>query len=331
MFGKTLPLRPLASDPCVRMSVGGKDMVRPRIISVQRIWGGAPHCAFTDLVRFRKGWYCAFREAEDHVGSLGRVRLLASADGRRWITAALIAEKGVDLRDPKLSIAPGRKLMLLMGGSAYSGGKYTGRQPRVAFSEDGTTWSSSQRILSEGDWMWRATWFKGRVYGVSYRLLDENRWTVALHDSADGLKYRATCELSVGGKPNEATIRFFSDGRARAIVRREGADRQAWIGSSRPPYRAWTWKASGHRMGGPDLIVLPDGRVWAAGRTYVDGQPCVTLGPLSVSRYAPALVLPSAGDCGYPGLAWYGGFLWVSYYSSHEGSTSIYLARLRMD
>jgi len=39
------------------------------------------------------------------------------------------------------------------------------------------------------------------------------------------------------------------------------------------------------------------------------------------------LRLPSGGDTSYPGLVWHGGLLWVSYYSSHEGRASIYLAR----
>jgi hypothetical protein len=306
-------------------------MVMPGIVSLQKIWAGAPHCAFTDLTRFHKAWYCAFREADDHVGSLGRVRVLVSANARSWTTAALIAEKDVDLRDPKLSIAPGRKLMLLMGGSAYTGGVYTGRQPRVAFSADGASWSEPRRVLSEGDWLWRAAWFEGRAYGVSYRLIDPDRWTVTLCESSDGMDYRTTCELAVTDRPNETTVRFFPDGRARAIVRRESADRQAWIGSSRPPYHSWTWKDSGHRMGGPDILLLPDGTAWAGARTYVDGNPRVTVGTLSASSYTPAVELPSGGDCGYPGLAWHDGQLWVSYYSSHEGSASIYLARVRLD
>ena len=35
-------------------------------------------------------------------------------------------------------------------------------------------------------------------------------------------------------------------------------------------------------------------------------------------------------DTSYPGLVWHEGQLWVSYYSSHEGKTSIYLARVRL-
>jgi hypothetical protein len=38
------------------------------------------------------------------------------------------------------------------------------------------------------------------------------------------------------------------------------------------------------------------------------------------------VALPSGGDTSYPGMVVHDGTLWVSYYSSHEGKTSIYLA-----
>jgi len=40
--------------------------------------------------------------------------------------------------------------------------------------------------------------------------------------------------------------------------------------------------------------------------------------------------LPSGGDTSYPGLVWHNDMLYVSYYSSHEGKTSIYLAKLKI-
>jgi hypothetical protein len=42
------------------------------------------------------------------------------------------------------------------------------------------------------------------------------------------------------------------------------------------------------------------------------------------------LVLPSGGDNSYPGMAWHDGTLWLSYYSSHEGKASIYLAEIAL-
>jgi len=50
----------------------------------------------------------------------------------------------------------------------------------------------------------------------------------------------------------------------------------------------------------------------------------------ALSAIGTGLKLPSGGDCSYPGLAWQAGLLRVSYYSSHEGKTSIYLATVAL-
>jgi hypothetical protein len=48
-------------------------------------------------------------------------------------------------------------------------------------------------------------------------------------------------------------------------------------------------------------------------------------------RLLPLVRLPSGGDCSYAGLAWADGRLWVSYYSSHEGKSAIYLAKVEVE
>ena len=59
--------------------------------------------------------------------------------------------------------------MIVAGGSVYRGTtKLQGRPPRVSFSKDARTWSAPQRVLSEGDWLWRVTWHAGTAYGISY-------------------------------------------------------------------------------------------------------------------------------------------------------------------
>ncbi len=300
----------------------------PRVIALARIWSAAPHNAFTDLARFRGRWYCAFREAADHVGSLGRIRIIASPDSRSWESVALVAERGVDLRDPKLSIAPGGSLMLLVGGSAYRKGVFVGRQPRVALSPDGGRWPPLQPILSEGDWLWRVTWREGLAYGVTYRLAGLRRWTVTLVASEDAVSFREVCDLAVPGKPNETTVRFLPDGRAVALVRREGGDRRGWIGWSRPPYTRFRWAATRERLGGPNFLVGPGASLWGASRILRRGEARTALAAMSVREFTPVLELPSGGDCGYPGMAWHRGRLWISYYSSHEGKAAIYLAQI---
>src|SRR5581483_1429835 len=106
---------------------------------------------------------------------------------------ALLSETGTDLRDPKLSITPDGRLMIVAGGSIYGGTKtLKGRQPRVAFSGDGRQWTPCQRVLGEGDWLWRVTWHDGRAWGAAYRhsarqlAHGTGEWTLMLYSSADG-------------------------------------------------------------------------------------------------------------------------------------------------
>ena len=107
--------------------------------------------------------------------------------------------------------------------------------------------------------------------------------------------------------------------------------RPHWIGTSRPPYRDWGWTKINQNVGGPNFIRVPDGTLWAAARGRAeDGDAATVLARMTRENYEPALQLPSAGDCSYPGLVWHEGLLWMSYYSSHEGKASIYLARIRL-
>jgi hypothetical protein len=321
----------------------------PQLVSVTRIWDRAPHNAFTDLIRWRGKWYCTFREAEAHVGGDGKLRVLESADGETWQSVGLVAEEGIDLRDPKLSVTPDDRLMLVAGGSVYRGTKtLLGRQPRVAFSKDGRDWTPPQRVLSEGEWLWRVTWHEGRAYGVSYNAAARQTkeaqeaakslapissepadWKLKLVVSEDGVKYDVITHLGVPGHANETTLRFLPGGELMAMVRREGGNTFGWIGTSRPPYRAWQWHETKHRLGGPNFLRLPDDSLWAVSRSY-PGGPKTVLARFGRDLYEPVLTLHSGGDTSYAGLVWHDGLLWVSYYSSHEGKAGIYLAKVKL-
>ena len=305
----------------------------PTLVAVTRIWDAGAHNAFTDLIRWHDRWFCSFRESDAHIGGNGRIRVLTSADGDTWTSAALIAEAGIDLRDPKVSVTPDDRLMIVAGGSVYEGTTYKGRQPRVLFSPDGRDWSAPQRILAEGDWLWRVTWHDGTAYGVTYRANpdDGTQWITALVSSRDGLKFKEIATLAVTGRPNETTLRFMPDGEMVALMRREADTRVAWVGRSRAPYESWTWRQTTHAVGGPNFIRLPDGALWASGRESSSGSPKTVLARLTLDGgYEPVLTLPSGGDTSYAGMVWHDGVLWVSYYSSHEEKTAIYLARVRL-
>jgi hypothetical protein len=320
----------------------------PEVASVVKIWDQGKHNAFTDLIRWQDKWYCTFREAEGHIGGDGQLRVLVSADGAKWESAALIGEKGIDLRDPKLSITPDHRLMIVAGGSVYEGRKLLGRQPRVTFSKDGNAWTPPARTLTEGEWLWRVTWHEGKAYGVTYDPSERASaaaqeaaktgkaehgpadWKLRLVASTDGLKYDLITHLDVPGHPNETTLRFLPDGEMVALVRREGGTQNGWIGRSQAPYKEWKWTETKHRFGGPNFIQLPDGSLWAAGRVYPGGAKTAVMRMKADGEYEPVLTLASGGDTSYPGLVWHDNQLWMSFYSSHEGKSAIYLARLNM-
>lgn len=312
----------------------------PELVSCKKIWDAGGHNAFTDLIYFDDQWFCTFRESAGHVAGNGKIRVITSKDGEQWKSAVLLVEQGADLRDPKLSITPNLQLMLTMGGTVHDGAKILERQSRVAFSKDGFAWSAPERVLNKGDWLWRTTWHDALAYGTVYNAQIHNydyaglvEWGDRLVESKDGVHFRTVANFNIPGRPNEATARFLKNGDCVVLIRREAGDKQAWIGTSHAPYTNWHWSPVGLFIGGPDFIVLKDGSMIVSGRRESPGKNGVRtfVGRMDLNSATPELNLPAPGkwDCSYPGLVWAHGLLWISYYSSHEGKASIYLAKVR--
>lgn len=350
-------------------------------IKVTRIWdgarGGAQHCAFPSIEYFQGKYYVSFREGEGHVfdkegKAAGKVRVLCSKDGRKWESVALLAKEGFDLRDPKLSVTPDGRLMLVIGGSVYEGKVLAQRIPQVAFSSDGRHFSDPEPAeFSEGipfgmEWLWRLTWHDGTGYAVIYGE------KFALVKTVDGRHFETVTELAADGFPNETTLRFTSDGRMAMMIRRESNDKRGWWGVSEAPYTDWNFVPMDLQLGGPEFLIIAGSRcsgngfagssvsgskgsgvrssesivsgskgssvgsagselVIAGTRSYFIGKKPKTIllkGGLD-GVFEEVCVLPSGGDCSYPGFRIVGDELWVVYYSSHElGHAAIYLARV---
>jgi hypothetical protein len=300
------------------------------LVAVRRIWDKAPHNAFTDLIRFGNRWYCVFREAQGHVSPDGKIRLISSVDGDQWTSVALLVREGSDLRDPKISVTPDGRLMILAAASWHQPDAKVNRQPMVWFSNDAKNWTDGVEVGEPNVWLWRVTWHNGIGRGVGYRTTKEDRF-IRLYETSDGLTYKTLVRnLLDVGEPNEASIIFGRDGVGLCLLRRDGSPNTALLGNARPPYTEWLWKDLEVRIGGPQLIALADGRLVAATRLY-DKQTRTALSWLDPPSAAlrEFLTLPSGGDTSYPGLVWHDGLLWVSYYSSHEEKTSIYLAQVK--
>lgn len=313
-----------------------------RLLDVRRIWDDAPHSAFTDLVSFKGKLFCTFREGDGHVhGADGRARVLVSEDGgRAWQSVAELSLDGFDLRDPKLSVTPDGRLMLTLGGSIYAGQVLEGRRPLVSFSDpEGKHFSSPReatfdgKVGDEGNWLWRVTWEKGIGYGVVYQA-DGDEWPVHLVTTTNGIDYEHRATWSLEGRPNETTLRFEETGEMVALVRREAGNGLGVVGRSRPPYTSWEWRQLPARLGGPNLLQL-DADTWVVGtRRYPEagrsGTATILAGLDSSRGFEEWVELPSGGDTSYPGMVLDGDRLLVSYYSSHEGRSSIYFAELQV-
>ncbi len=303
----------------------------PTLVSVRKIWDRGEHNAFTDLVRYKDHWYCVFREGKDHVSPDGAVRILASDDGEDWESAALISIAAADLRDPKVTIAPGEKLML-SADRVTQDKEGTQHQTLVWQSTDGRRWGDAVEIGEPNFWLWRITWHEDNATGSATALAKDNQF-VRLYSSRDGRKFETLMpSLHSDGYPNESSLVFLDDDTCYCLLRRDGQPNTGLLGISKPPYTDWQWKDLGQRIGGPHMIRLPDGRIVATVR-LIEGGIRTSLCWLDPDKgiLAEFLKLPSGGDTSYAGLVWHDELLWVSYYSSHEGKTSIYLAKVRCD
>jgi hypothetical protein len=298
----------------------------------RKIWDQGKHNAFTDLARFKNQWFCVFREGEGHAKGAGQIRVLRSEDGKNWTSAALIGQDGADLRDPHISVTPKGQLMIV-GGAAVP----PTRDPVkdhfsfVCYSDNGRDWTKPERTLESWQWLWRVTWHGDKVYGVAYRSnsTPPRSYEGFLYQGTDGRTYERIASFDIT-HTTEASLAFDGD-TMLCLQRRDGKTNNAMLGVSQPPYKEWKWKDLGVFFGGPHLIRTPDGSWLAVGRMTTTGKAQTVLCELDVKngKLQPVLTLPSGGDTSYAGLVWHDEQLWISYYSSHEGKSSIYLARVR--
>ncbi|KWW31609.1 MAG: hypothetical protein AUK63_303 [bacterium P3] len=308
-------------------------------VTTSRIWDGA-YCAFTSLIQYRGRYYCAFREASSHLfdadghAAQGVSRIIVSDDGVSWRSAALLVKDGLDLRDPKLSVTPDGRLMVVMGGSVYDGRRLVNMHPQVSFSSDGVRFSAPEplvidpQVCEDYEWVWRVTWHDGVGYGVSYGKLHN----YVLLRTTDGVHYSLVTHLDVMHNPGETTLRFLSDGRMLLIARREGGrgNQRGILGLSEPPYTQWQWHDMNVPLGGPDVLLLNDSSYILGTRSLYASEKTMLLKGYLDGQCEEVCILPSGGDDNsYPGMIVVGDELWVTYYSRHESdNAAIYLSRV---
>jgi autotransporter-associated beta strand protein len=310
------------------------------------IWSDSTYNAFTGLTRYDGDWYVVFRTASTHLTPPagqpgGEIRVLESADGQNWTTAALLSSSGADLRDPKITVTPQNQLMIIAGSVSQTG--VNAVQSAAWFSSNGTSWGAPYATGTYDYWTWRTVWHNGVGYGISYgpNNTDPNSsydLTTQLLTTTDGINYSTLVSPlnPAAQQADEAGLTFLPNQTAVELVRRDWKTTSA-IGISTGNYSNWTFRDANIQLQSPDLLTLPDGRIVAAGRIYAGSPgnyvPYTQLCWLDPKNaiLTPFLTFPDNGDdTGYPGVYWYNNKLWVSYHSSSPGPYSIYIARVSL-
>src|SRR5213593_366934 len=158
------------------------------LLEVRKIWDRAPHNAFTDLVRFKGRWFCVFREGAAHASPDGALRVITSKDGLDWTSAALLARRGADLRDAKITVTPDNRLMLSGAAALHQPAQFK-HQSLAWFSKNGRAWSAPVEIGDPNVWLWRVTWHRSTAYSIGYDTLAEG--FVRLYTSKEGSRFES--------------------------------------------------------------------------------------------------------------------------------------------
>lgn len=241
-----------------------------------------------------------------------------------------------DLRDPKLIITDDNRIMLITDGEFYNNGKVVSRRPYVAFSDtNGENFSELKRsdvyhptedVKSNSNfWMWSLINNKGTYYGFDYLHFQ-------LFKSSDQGKtfYPLTKfnKESIGEDPSEVALITDTNDKMYAFIRRANAN--GYLGTSLPPYASWEFKELNYRLEGQFPLLYNNDKFIIGTRAFDENGATYTaiyITDLQGNR-SKEIKLPSGGDTSYPGLVLDNEYLSVSYYSSHEGRTSIYFTKI---
>lgn len=306
-----------------------------QFLSVKKIWDESSHNAFTDLIKFGDYLYCSFREAQNHMSMDGKIRIIRSKNGKKWTSVALMSHENGDIRDAKFSITSKNKLMLNCGVRLKEEVEGKNTQSVTWLSKDGKNWSEMYFCPTGLDtWRWSTSWYNGLGYSIAYTGKDEKG---TLYSTKNGKKWKVVDnELFPFSNSywNESSLVFLENGDLYVLLRRDSQTCTSVLGFSKPPYNKWSWKDLSVQIGGPKMIYLKScNKFLAAVRLYGNKSARTSICWVDhiKGELNEVLPLPSGGDTSYAGMVLEDNILYVSYYSSHEGKTSIYLAKIKIE
>lgn len=329
----------------VLAQIANADTPRVTVTNVRKVFDDGHHNAFTDLIRFKGAYYLAFRSCPDGhgVSPNASVIILASKDLSDWKQVHTFSVPKRDTRDPHFLVFKDRLFV-------YSGTWYSGRDPAksnqdlelnqhlgyAVWSEDGDAWSAPTLLDGTfGHYVWRAATFGDKAYLCGRRKVgfavgpkgEPNEIESLMLESDDGLIWRKRATFQeING--DETAFLFDQDGGVLGIGRRRDT---AQLLRSHPPYTKWERHDLDRHIGGPLLAKWGD-RMIVGGRHATDRGPKTSICWLVGKELHEFAELPSGGDTSYPGfIALSPTKAVMSWYSSHEGKSSIYMADLKIE
>jgi hypothetical protein len=298
------------------------DLVKP--IDVRTVVADGKHNAFTALRRFKGDLWLAFRKGEAHNSATADVVVLRSKEGKEW-NEALKFDIAKDDRDPQFL---GTENRLFLYVPAMNGKELV---TWVRYTNDGKTWSEAQKVYEPQYILWKPCAHDGAYYATAHKKDESSNGKgreVHLVKSKDGITWEKVSTIRAGNWESETTMYFDDKHHATAFLRQKYGSPQAQILESDPPYTTWTARPadvnhlSGHSVHTFRGVTYLLSRIRGGGKNDTGSM----IYTFSGGKLAPYCQLPSGGDCSYLEAVEDGPNMLVSFYSTHEGKTNIYLA-----
>ncbi len=296
------------------------DWVKP--LEVHKVYGNGGHNAFTALVRFKGALWLAFRSGEAHNSAIGKVMVMRLEDGEDW-REVFTFQPAKDSRDPQM-VATAEKLYLYS--PAMDGKKL---DTWLTTTADGKTWSEAVKVYEPQFILWKPCVHDGVFYAAAHRKDESsNGKTREVHfvRSADGVTWTKISTIRGGNWETETTLYFDDKHHATAFLRQKYGKPPGQLLEADPPYASWTGRTEGVPDFGGQSVHAFHGTVYLMSRHVEGGKPGLVIYTYADGRLTPYCQLPAGGDCAYAEAVEEGTHMRVSYYSTHEGATNIYLA-----
>jgi acyl-CoA thioesterase-1 len=295
--------------------------------SVRAIVADGKHNAFTALARFRGDLWLAFRSAKDHNSQDGDIVVLRSADdGGTWRDATRLNAVPDD-RDPQFLALENRLFLYDAGMTGPDLATY------ATFTDDGASWSKPQPVYEPRFIVWKPCRHNGRFYAGAHKKDEVSGGKgreARLITSDDGLNWTTVSLVRAGNWESETTPFIAPDHRATMFMRQKYGSPPCEVFEAMPPYASWTRRPAGvpHLSGHSVHTFRGVSYLFSRSMDYAKKQTGTIIYTFADGELTPYCVLPSGGDCSYAEAVEKGESMLVSYYSSHEGQTNIYLARV---